>query len=72
MSSSCQFFFVKGQQLGNLPDESQEAWSLDTGVKQGYVKEYVEKNGLGMIFSQESGLILFSDKHVYSGKSLPQ
>jgi len=65
--SAAIFTAFQGQQLGNLPDESQEAWSLDTGVKQGYVKEYVEKNGLGMIFSQESGLILFSDKHVYSG-----
>lgn len=44
-----------------------EAWSLDSGVKQGYVKEYVEKNGMGMIFSIECGLILFNDKQFYSG-----
>ena len=44
-----------------------EAWSLDSKIKKGYVKEYVEKNGLGMIFSLECGLILFSDKHLYSG-----
>jgi len=48
-------------------DDYEEAWSLDSGVKQGYVKEYVEKNGLGMIFSLECGLILFSDKHLYEG-----
>ena len=48
-------------------ESNQEAWSLDTGVKQGYVKEYVEKNGLGMIFSVECGLILFSDRHLYTG-----
>jgi len=46
---------------------SAEAWSLDSKIKKGYVKEYVEKNGLGMIFSLECGLILFSDKHLYSG-----
>ena len=40
---------------------------MDSKIKKGYVKEYVEKNGLGMIFSLECGLILFSDKHLYSG-----
>ena len=56
-----------GHASSSTGTEEEEGWSLDIGVKTGYVKEYVDQaGGMGVIFSTESGLVLFNKNHSYS------
>jgi len=52
--------------------EGAEKGSVNIQEKEGFVKEYIETEGLGVIFSRDIGLVLFHLENVWvDGKQLP-
>merc|ERR1740122_875449 len=52
--------------------EGVEKSSLNVNVKEGFVKEYIETEGLGVLFSRDFGLVLFHLENVWvDGKQMP-
>merc|ERR1711971_561138 len=53
-------------------DDGVEKSSLNVNVKEGFVKEYIETEGLGVLFSRDFGLVLFHLENVWvDGKQMP-
>lgn len=52
--------------------EAVEKGSVNINVKEGFVKEYIETEGLGVLFSRDFGLVLFHLENVWvDGKQMP-